>query len=145
MAELIVDNYGTMNGQATNSTGCAFGFHNYNLYGGANMTNESGATCSATGKDAATAIQSLCYYGPINFVNNGTVTSTCSGIDGTNAGARGLDLFTYDSINRAPIYCENNGYISATVTGGQTSTPNGAGARIWAQGGNMSADQSRDV
>ena len=38
-AELIVDNYGTMKGQATNSTGSAFGFHNYNLYGGLNLTN----------------------------------------------------------------------------------------------------------
>ena len=134
-AELIVDNYGTMKGQATNSTGCAFGFHNYNLYGGLNMTNQSGATCSGTAKGNAGGIDSYCYYGPINFVNNGTATSTSSGVNGADVWTLGLNLYTFDSTNRAPIYCENNGYISGTSTGGQTNHV--FGARVWAQGGNM--------
>ena len=113
IAELIVDNYGTMNGQANNSVGSAFGFHNYNLYGGANMTNESGATCSGTAKGTAGGIDSLCYYGPINFVNNGTATGTSSGVGaGCQTHPNGLNLFTFDSTSYAPVYCENNGYIS---------------------------------
>jgi hypothetical protein len=135
IAELIVNNYGTMNGQATNSIGSAFGFHNYNLYGGLNMTNQSGATCSGAAKGGATGIDALCYYGPINFVNNGTATSTSSGVNGADVWPLGLNLFTYDSTNRAPIYCENNGYISASATGGQTNHV--FGARVWAQGGSM--------
>jgi Ricin-type beta-trefoil lectin domain-like len=135
IAELIVDNYGTMKGQATNSTGCAFGFHNYNLYGGLNLTNESGATCSGTAKGNAGGIDSYCYYGPINFVNNGTATGTSSGVNGADVWTLGLNLYTFDSTNRAPIYCENNGYISASVTGGQTNHV--FGARVWAQGGKM--------
>ena len=135
IAELIVDNYGTMNGQANNSTGDAFGFHNYNLYGGLNLTNESGATCSATAKGNAGGIDALCYYGAINFVNNGTATGASSGVNVGCVTPIGLNLYTFDSTNRAPIYCENNGYISATATGGQTNSP--FGATVWAQGGSM--------
>ncbi len=135
IAELIVDNYGTMNGQANNSVGSAFGFHNYNLYGGLNLTNESGATCSGTAKGNAGGIDALCYYGPINFVNNGTATGASSGVNGDCVTPIGLNLYTFDSTNRAPIYCENNGYISGSATGGQTNSP--FGARVWAQGGKM--------
>ena len=135
IAELIVDNYGTMKGQATNSVGSAFGFHNYNLYGGLNMTNQSGATCSGTAKGNAGGIDSLCYYGPINFVNNGTVTGTSSGVNVGGVTPIGLNLYSYDSTSNAPIYCENNGTISASVTGGQTNFP--FGARVWTQGGKM--------
>ena len=135
IAELIVDNYGTMDGQATNSTGTAFGLHHYSLYGGMNMTNRSGATCSATGEGGGTGIDSVCYYGPINFVNNGTATGTASGVSGGDVWPMGLNLYAYDNTNNAPIYCENNGYISATATGGQTNHP--FGARVWTQGGTM--------
>ena len=133
--ELIVDNYGTMNAQANNSTGSAFGFHNYNLYGGLNLTNESGATCSGTAKGSAGGIDSLCYYGAINFVNNGTATGASSGVNVGCVTPIGLNLYTFDSTNRAPIYCENNGYISGAATGGQTNSP--FGTRVWAQGGKM--------
>jgi hypothetical protein len=135
IAELIVDNYGTMKGQATNSTGSAFGFHNYNLYGGMNLTNESGATCSGAAKGSAGGIDSYCYYGPINFVNNGTATGASSGVNVGCITPIGLNLYTYDTTNRAPIYCENNGTISVAATGGQTNSP--FGARVWAQGGKM--------
>ncbi len=134
LAELTVDNYGTMNGQAQNSVGSAFGFHNYTLYGGMNMTNQAGATCSATARGSAVGIDSWCYYGPLNFLNNGTATGTSSG-HGAEVDPRGIFLMTYDSTNRAPIYCENNGYISATSTGGETNYT--YGAWVWAQGGDM--------
>ncbi|HEX9047659.1 MAG TPA: hypothetical protein VF988_11575, partial [Verrucomicrobiae bacterium] len=135
LPELTVDNYGTMSGQAQYSTGDAFGFHNYNLYGGANITNENGATCTALAEGSAVGMESLCYYGAINFVNNGTATGTSSGVYGAEVDPMGLNVYTYDTTNRAPIYCENNGYAWANATGGQTNYP--YGARVWAQGGNM--------
>lgn len=134
--ELNVDNLGTMYGEAqVFGYDQAFGAHSFNLYGGANITNESGATMSAKSTYYSTGCDVWGTYGAINFVNNGTITGYVSGIDPGDPHAIGAWLQTYDNNSAAPIYCENNGWIEATAAGGTNNYV--YAAQVWAQGGNL--------
>ena len=130
-----VNNSGVCNGQVLNCDGAAYGV--YADSSGANITNQAGATMSATAQWLAQGIQA---GQTANVVNNGTITATVTGgQQGTTTNAAslsGVGLFSYSTDGGAPLYLENNGLIIANATSG-SATNNGAGVSEWGEGSSV--------
>jgi fibronectin type 3 domain-containing protein len=118
---VTIKNWGTMDGEVQNNDGTAAGVY---ATGNVTMTNNVGATLSATAPYYAGGIYSA-GGGAQYIVNNGTIVATATGaIQGTNANqayAAGIDVFTYDPSDMSPIFVVNNGSIMVSCTGGATN------------------------
>jgi len=145
-ADISIANYGTIDGEVTNYDGTAAGIFNYSLYGGLNVTNFSGGTCSATARYYTTGIYDSSYYGPVNVVNGGTATaSSTGGLQGATANeayAVAIDTFTYDNGSAAPTYLLNTGTAAATCGGANSFA---YGIFEWVEGGAMTLTNSGAV
>jgi len=143
-----IDNYGLIDGEVRNNDGTAAGIYQYSLYGGSSVINHTGATLSSRSPYYAFGLTASDYYGPVNFQNNGTVTSTATGgQQGSTAGygySVGVDLFSYSNTAAAPITIVNKGNVTGTVTGGVT-LQSAYGMFAWAQGGTMSFANSGTI
>jgi len=118
---VTIKNWSTMDGEVQNNDGPAAGVY---ATGNVTMTNNVGATLSATAPYYAGGIYSA-GGGAQYIVNNGTIVATATGAtQGTNANqayAAGIDVFTYDPSDRSPMYVVNNGSITVSCTGGTTN------------------------
>jgi autotransporter-associated beta strand protein len=119
-----INNWGTIDAQLQNHDGYA-----YAARGSGNITNNAGATCSATGTFYAAGVSGFCG----NVVNNGTIkviaTGGTEGDTANQANVNGVE-------GGAPICFENNGLIIAGCTGGATNRSRGV--NIWGEGGVIS-------
>jgi hypothetical protein len=144
-----ITNAKTLIGQVNNNDGTAAGLYHSGNNGGVKVTNNSGATMSATARYFASGSTCNNYFGAVNFVNKGTATATATGGTSGNSNgkayATGIDLFSYDasSTHAAPIYFENTGTIIGKTTGGTTQKAYGAFA--WAQGGTLTWKNSGTI
>ena len=149
--DITINNYGTVDGEVTNCDGTAAGIVGYNScygsYGGMVITNYSGGICSATAPYYTSGIYANSYFGPVTVVNNGAATANSTGgqqgATANQAYGAAIDVFTYDSGSRSPIYCQNTGSATATTTGGTTQWC--YGIFLWAEGGSMTLDNSGTV
>jgi hypothetical protein len=149
--DITINNYGTVDGEVTNCDGTAAGIVGYNScygsYGGMVITNYSGGICSATAPYYTSGIYANSYFGPVTVVNNGTATANSTGgqqgATANQAYGAAIDVFTYDSGSRSPIYCQNTGSATATTTGGTTQWC--YGIFLWTEGGSMTFDNSGTV
>jgi len=125
-----LQNYGTIDGEVINHDGTASGVNAYSVYGGLNVTNYAGATCSATAQYYATGIYGNITYGDINVVNRGTATATATGgrqgATINTAFATGVDLFTYG----ANLSFTNNGTVTSQTSGTPNGSPNGDATNV---------------
>lgn len=129
LQKVTINNSGLCDGQLLNKDGWAVGIW---VKGPANITNKTGAICSATG-NYAIGIQAN--GGKISIVNNGTIKATATiGTQTKNSHAGGVDLFSYDSKHAAPIYFENNGSITAVACSTGCDTNKARAVNIWAEG-----------
>ena len=128
----IVNNSGLMDGEVWNNDGSAAGL--YVNAASENITNNAGATCSATAAYSAFGILAE-GSGPANIVNRGTITVTASGgtqgNDVGNAYAVAVGLGTCCGGNQ-PNYFENDGIVKAIVTATDAPTNNCRVFNCWA-------------
>ena len=146
---ITITNSGTCDGEVLNHEGTAAGLYHYASNGGIKVTNNSGATMSATARYYATGTTCNNYYGGATFVNNGTAKATASGSQSGSASgqayATGIDVFTYDasSTAAAPISFQNTGNVTGTTTGG--THQKAYGVFVWAQGGSLTWKNSGTI
>jgi autotransporter-associated beta strand protein len=142
---IIINNFGTVDGQVTNYDGTAAGIYHYSLYGGLNLTNGASGICSGAAPCYGTGITASSYYGPVNLENAGTAAGFATGaktgwVSG-KAYSVGIDVFTYDNNSNAPISVLNTGVASGLNTG--VIPTNGChGIFLWAEGGAMTLNNS---
>ena len=142
---VIINNSGMMDGEVRNNDGTAAGVY---ATGNVNVTNNAGATLSATAPYYAGGIYTA-GGGAQMIVNNGTIRATATGAtEGTNANqayCAGIDVFTYDPSDMSPIYVVNNGSITVSATGGATNIAhcgamwNDQNDMTWINNGTMTA------
>jgi hypothetical protein len=129
LQKVTINNSGTCDGQLLNKDGFVAGIF---IKGPVNITNNAGATCSATG-NYASAIEAD--GGKITIINNGTIKAIATGGSQTKRShAGGVDLFSYDGKHGAPIYFENNGSITAVACSTGCDTNRARAVNIWAEG-----------
>jgi fibronectin type 3 domain-containing protein len=142
---VTINNSGTMDGEVWNNDGTAAGVY---ATGNVNITNNAGATVSATAPYYAGGVYTA-GGGAQMIVNNGTIRATATGATqgstSNQAYCAGIDVFTYDPSDMSPIYVVNNGSITVSCTGGATNISH-AGAMwddqnnvTWINNGTMTA------
>jgi len=132
---VTINNSGTMDGEMWNNDGTAAGLY---ATGKVNITNNPGATCSATAPYYGGGIYTS-GGGPQTIFNYGTIRATATGATqgstSNQAYCAGIDVFTYDPNHTSPIYVVNNGSITVSCTGGATNTA--SCAQLWAEQSSM--------
>jgi fibronectin type 3 domain-containing protein len=130
---VTVNNSGIIDAQFQNNDGDAYGV--YVDSGQASITNNAGATISATAPYYVEGVQA----GQLaTVVNNGTITATATG--GTqgdtanNCNVDGVGLFAYCTDGSCALYVENNGTITASSTAGSSVTNRGDAVVLWGEG-----------
>jgi fibronectin type 3 domain-containing protein len=127
-----INNSGVMDGEVWNNDGSAVGL--YVNAAAENITNNAGATCSATAAYSAFGILAE-GSGVANVINRGTITATASGgTQGTNVGsayAVAVGLGTCCGGNY-PNNFENDGTVKAIVTATDATNVNCRAFNCWA-------------